>query len=174
MSWPDERDLRAVAHRMARGIGPDRLGPGDLAALRRLDPAAPPRPFWMLWFAAWEDRPSEPPAGDRLVRDFAVYARTVAELGGHGETGIGEALAGLGEPAEARLLRLLRLHGERLEDELRQLARLLQSRELRPDPVDLALLLAYPPDHPRGEAVRRRIARDFYARLFQSEKETAG
>lgn len=171
MPLPNEDDLRRVAAHLTRGIGSGRLAPGDLAALRRLDPAAPPRPFWMLWFEAW--RGQEPTAGDGLVRSFAVYARTVAEIGGAGEGPVARVLAELGEPVEARLLRLLRLWGARLEDELRQLAHLLRSRDLRPDPTELVLLLVHSPDEPRGEAVRRRMARDFYARLFQSEKESA-
>ena len=171
MPLPSDDELLGIARRLASGIGGERLRPGDLAALRRLDPAAPPRPFWMLWFEAWEGRRTEPPA--ELERPFAVYTRTAAELGGSGKGGIGHALAELGDPAEPRLLRLLRSLGERLEDELRQLAHLLRSRDLRPDPADLALLLVHAPDRPRGEAVRRRIARDFYARLFQRERETA-
>jgi hypothetical protein len=132
--------------------------------------------FWVLLAQyvpeAWED--------ERLQRALALTVRGMAiacpfHSPPEGERRpLGRALAEAGV-SEHRLLRLLRVDADRLATELRQLAQLMKNKSDHgrfdwSDALWLALLAA---DRDRGREHRRRIARDYYGRVFQIEKEQA-
>jgi CRISPR type I-E-associated protein CasB/Cse2 len=161
--------------RIARRIEREDYPPGHLARLRRLDAAAPEgAAFWQLLaeFApeAWDD--------ERLQRALAIVVRGMAiALPFHrppdGERRpLGRALAEA-DVSELRLLRLLRADAGRLDAELYQLARLVQGRgdDARFDWADALRLLLTAGD--RDGDVRRRLARDYYGRLFDVKKDHA-
>jgi CRISPR system Cascade subunit CasB len=172
---PAPPDYRGAVYAIALRIEREDYPPGDLAQLRRLDPEAPDsRAFWALIArhlpAAWDD--------NRLQRALAPVVRGMAiacpfHRAHEGERrGLGRALAEAGV-SEHRLLRLLRAGSERLANELRQLAQLVKSKgdDARFDWSDaLWLILTADGDDHR---LRRRIARDYYGRLFQLDKEHA-
>jgi CRISPR type I-E-associated protein CasB/Cse2 len=161
--------IRAIADRLAREDYP----PGDLAQLRRLQPDHPDgRAFWRLVVehapAALND--------ERLARALAICLRGMAimrELLRGEPRRLGVALAGAGV-SEHRVLRLLRSDAQRLDEELRQLARLLASKgdDGRFDWAD-AFDLVCSAGTEREDEIRRRIARDYYGRIFETEKEKA-
>jgi len=170
-SWP--RTIAAVAHRIESEDYP----PGDLAALRRLDVDVPDgRAFWALLVRLAPQALDD----ERMQRALAVVVRGMAiacpfHRPREGDRRpLGRALAEA-DVSELRLLRLLRAEGDRLGHELLTLARLVRSRgeDARFDWHDVLRLLLLSPDHEPGQRHRRRLARDYYARALQTEKETA-
>jgi CRISPR type I-E-associated protein CasB/Cse2 len=159
--------IAAMAARLAREDYP----PGDLAQLRRLSPDRPDgRAFWQLVAryapAAFDD--------ERLARALAICLRGMAImreflLGSPRRLGAALAEAGV---SEQRVLRLLRADADRLDEELRQLARLLASKGEpgRFDWADAFMLVQSGAGTDGGDRLRRAIAGDYYRILFQTEK----
>ena len=164
---------RGTLATIARHLARDDYPPGDLAQLRRLDPDRPDgRAFWQVVAhhvpGALDDEP--------VVRALAICLRGMAIMREFlvGEPRrLGTVLAEVGV-TELRVLRLLRADAARLAEELRQLARLLASKGEAGrfdwgDAYDLIRSAA----SDREAEVRRRIARDYYGRVFQPKKESA-
>jgi CRISPR type I-E-associated protein CasB/Cse2 len=177
---PPEIGSRTASRRDAVGIMAAKLAredypPGDLAQLRRLDADRPDgRAFWQLVAAETPDAFTD----ERLARSLAITLRGMAMMReqlreGRGRP-LGRALADAGV-AEQRVLRLLRVDAERLDEELRQLARLLASKGDKgafdwSDALELVLSAGWAHE----DAVRRRIARDYYGQVFRIENSQKG
>jgi hypothetical protein len=161
--------IGAMAHEIRQPIYP----PGHLAQLRRLDADRPDGiAFWQLVAKhapqAFDDEP--------LARALAIVLRGMAitrEFLTTERRGLGTALAE-SEVSELRLLRLLRADKARLDEETRQLARMLASKgeSGRLDWSEV-LWLVLTADTEKGEQRRRAIARDYYRKLLES-KSTSG
>lgn len=166
MSTPDPRiAARRIAHLIDR-----ELGPGDVAALRRLtteDPGCPA--FWRLSatvLAPGGLLPESEGLREWTEARWAVVAQAAASMRGlRSEAGLGRALAEAGY-SEMRFTRLLRADDAPLFDEVRTAARYLASKGTSVDPADFADLLLRP-GH-AAERVRRRIARAYYDHATQS------
>ena len=143
------------------------LSPGDVAELRRLraeDPSCPA--FWRI--AASQLEPNGflyrtgPTRDDQERRWAAILAGMARTAGMHRSgRGLGYALASAGY-SELRFSRLLRAHGDQLLDQVRALAGFLASKAIEADWTDVAALVLSD-DLEHAEAVRRRIARQFYS-----------
>lgn len=167
--------LRSLVGRLAAAMaGP--MSPGDVAALRRLDPHDPSNSaFWRI--AGEVLRPTgflpDGPGADAAERRWAVILQAMATLSGLHRPGrkLGAALVEAGF-SELRFSRLLRADGDALADEVRTAAAFLAAKA---EPVDLAdlaeLVLTTKPD--RVEALRRRLARGYYDKQFAKTKETS-
>lgn len=158
-------DLPAVIGRIASDMANDRVSPGDLASLRRArfetggDPA-----FWRLAM-----RYLEPTGWVRTVEDENRWLQILggmAEMKGlhRGGARLGRVLADA-EVAEARVLKLLRAHGEALHTALRAVAHQLASAGHAVDWTGLAELILSDGKTGWEETARRRIARDYYRTL---------
>ena len=161
--------LRSVVGQLAHAVG-STLGPGDVAALRRLDPADPACPAFFKVAAAFLVPAGLLPAGgearDEAERRWASVLSGLAIHEMHApDRRLGQALAAAGF-SELRFVRLLRAHDSGLRDEVRTTARFLASKAERADWTEMAQLVLSD-GHDHAEAVRRRIARDFYANLNQ-------
>lgn len=172
-----ERNWRRTIAAIAHYIEGEDFPPGDLAALRRLEVDVPDaRAFWALIVRFAPEALDD----ERMQRALAVVVRGMAiacpfHRAREGERrSLGRALAEA-DVSELRLLRLLRTEGDRLGHELLTLARLVRSRgdDARFDWHDVLWLLLLAPDREPGQRHRRRIARDYYARRLQTERETA-
>jgi CRISPR type I-E-associated protein CasB/Cse2 len=163
-------DWDLVIGKIARRLARDDYPRSNLAALRRLKPEAPDgAAFWRLVAdevpALFDDE-----RGQRVlaavVRGMAVAHPFHLPQGGKRPLGMAMAEAGVGD---ARLLRLLRIGRDELSDELGRLARLMASKGNAGtfDWADAAWLLLTTGG---SEAVRRRIARDFYRTLFKQTR----
>lgn len=166
-------DWRAVVGKLAWHLGQDHFPPGQLAMLRRIDPAAPHAPtFWQL-LAEHADAAFEQP---RACHALAAVLRGMAVAhpfhwrreGRQPPLGVAMAEAGV---SEARLLRLLRLNRQQLPEELRRLARLMASKgdAGRFDWADAFDLLFWQD----GEPIRRRVARDYYRQQYRLDHSPA-
>jgi len=149
------------------------LSPGDVAALRRLDPRDPAAPaFWKVC-ASWLDRtlPEEGSSRDEAERRWAtILAGMAITVGQHNPRHhAGAALAEAGF-SELRFMRLLRARGDTLSDALRITARFLASKAVSFDWRDLALLVLSD-GRADEEDVRRHLARNFYQADRKSTKE---
>jgi CRISPR type I-E-associated protein CasB/Cse2 len=147
-----------------------RMPAGDVASLRRLRPENPHcSAFWKLLAGELSGHlPDGGTARDASERRWAAIIAAMANANGllvHGRH-LGSALANV--VPEARVLRLLRAHGEALADAVRVTVHHLASRGVIFDATDLALLVL---SDGRGdeEAVRRRIYRDFYIAYRKKE-----
>lgn len=164
---PDERtDWRRAVRDMAWRMAREDYEPSDLARLRRLDPDGPDEaPFWRLvaqHAPAAFDHEQAASALAIAVQGMAIVHPFHVVQGDR--RSLGQALAESGV-SEMRLLRLLRLGRSDLPEEVRRLARLMASkgdagRFEWADIFDLAFW-------PKGEAVRRRLARDYYRTLYR-------
>lgn len=165
---PDEGvDWNAVVGAAAWRLARDDYPTGSLAALRRLDPAAPDgAAFWRL-VAEFAPALFDDERGLRIlaavVRGMAIAHPFHLALGDRRPLGVAMAEA---DVTEARLLRLLRVDRDELPEELRRLARLMASKgdAGRFDWTDAVWLLL---GSRNGETVRRRIARDYYRTEFK-------
>jgi CRISPR type I-E-associated protein CasB/Cse2 len=160
---------REAVRKMAWRISQEDYPTGHLAALRRLDPERPDgQAFWSL---VGQDAPEafeSPHAASALasvVRGMAIAHPFHRPLDGRRR--LGEALAEA-EVSELRLLRLLRLPGGELPDELRRLARLMAAKgDIGRFDWSDAFGLLFRRD---GEEVRHRIARDYYRTQYHVQK----
>jgi CRISPR type I-E-associated protein CasB/Cse2 len=168
----DATDWRDAVGKIAWRIGLEDYPAGSLAALRRLNPDKPDgAAFWWL-VAEYAPVVFE---NDRAARGLAAIAQCMAIAHPFhrplsGRRPLGEALAEA-DVSEARLLRLLRLPGGELPEELRRLARLMSSKgdAGRFDWSD-AFALLYWADRETGERERRKIARDYYRKQYNLQK----
>lgn len=139
-----------------------RLGPGDLAELRRLDPERPSAPgFWRL-VASMACAEGDATWRTENERRYAVILRTFAELRDvhrHGRR-LGTALAEA-QLDERRLLQLLRARKAALAHAIRTTCHFLTSKGVTVDAMDLARLVLTE-DRPREDAERRQLARDYF------------
>ncbi len=143
------------------------LPTGEIAELRRLRPDNPWVPaFWRI--AAQVLEPAGHLAGPSLAREDAerrwgMILAIVAELAAfHSpDCPLGRALAHCGF-SDLRFMRLVRASSDSLLVDARQAARFLASRGEAARLTDFAHLLLSD-GTPRGEDVRRRLARDFYS-----------
>ena len=144
-----------------------RLGPGERASLRRLRPGCPTTPtFWILLSRVVEahDAPPHDPEGlADWEQRWASIARCVAELADlHSPTRpLGTALSEA-QVSPERVVRLLGARAPTLFDEIRRTGHLVLSRATRLDLGDAAEMLRYD-DGDRADAVRRKVARTYYA-----------
>lgn len=159
----DSASFDALVARLA-GVVFHQLPPGDLAALRRLDPTDPSAPaFWRALLLADVELSGESSALDRLERRWAVILSSLAILGDlhRRHAALGRALASAGF-SELRLVRLLRAAGPSLEDEIATVCRFLAAKAEPADTADLAKLLFSDTHDTWRESERRRIARGYY------------
>ncbi len=170
---PDEGlDWRKVVGSIARRLARDDYPSGDLAALRRLEPGAPDcAAFWQLVARhapeLFDDERSQRVLA-AVVRGMAIAHPFHTPAAAHRSLGTAMAEAGV---AEMRLLRLLRLDGGALPEELRRLARLMASKGEpgRFDWSDAAWLLLTA-DSAGADKVRRRTARDYYRATYTTQQ----
>jgi len=181
---PDRKDTKAGPEQgesLASLIGKvataiDRsLSPGDVAALRRLDPRDPADPaFWKVcagWLGAAlppEGGPSRDEAERRWATILAAMAITAGQHDPRRHAGAALAEAGL---SDLRFVRLLRARGDGLSDVLRTAAQFLASKAASFDWRDLALLVLSD-GRADEEDVRRHLARSFYQHERKTTKET--
>ncbi len=162
----DFPSLGKVVNRLAGALERETT-PGDLAALRRLDPDDPSNPaFWRIVVghlvpvgALSEERRDR----DQAEACWAALLSGMAQMHGLHVPGrrLGRALAAAGL-SELRFVRLLRARERQLLSEVRTAARYLAARAEPVDWVDFArLVLSH--DTKRAESVRRGIARDYYS-----------
>lgn len=147
----------------------ERLGPGELAQLRRGEPTDPARPaFWRLLFAVVEPAGLVAAAeGDRRDADekaWSVLCWAIATVGadqarGHG---LGRALRRAGV-SELRFARLLSGSPEQLPNLIRGVMGQLASKSEPFAATDLARLLGLGGASKDAESVRRDLARDYFA-----------
>lgn len=170
------KTLKSVVGRVAHALGGE-LSAGDVAALRRLDPASALSPAFFRVLADMIEPSGRLPQGDGSARDgaerrWAAVTRVLALLAGlHAPRArLGDALAVAGY-SELRFERLMRAHEERLWDEARRAAHYLATRAEPADHTGFAeLILSDGREH--GEAIRRRLARQFYAALRRATTTT--
>lgn len=171
-------DLAATIGRIASEMANDWISPGDLAALRRarFESATDPA-FWRLAMRHLE------PAG--LLRGEEDERRWLQILGGmaamkglHRKGARPGRVLAEAEVAEARVLRLLRAHGETLHPVLRAVVHQLASGGRAIDWTGLAELILSDGKPRWEEKARRRVARDYYRALgrrsVQTESEREG
>ncbi len=164
---PDAKlGLHQVVRQLVSAI--DRLGPGELAQLRRGDPTNPARPaFWRLLLSVVE------PAGlvsavegerrDADERAWSVVCWAVATVGPERATGpkLGRALRRAGV-SELRFTRLLSANADQLPDAIRGVVGQLASKGEPFAATDLARLLGLGVAATQADAVRRDVARDYF------------
>lgn len=155
--------------RLRHDLDPDngRLGPGERAELRRIDPlagaATASAPFWRFVVNELEPRGLlGEQAGDRQLRPYLAIVQAMASLEGllRPKARLGAAMAAA-NVSEARLVRLLRARGDALLRNLRSVVHQLRSQAQAVDPMDLAELILSD-GRPHGETVRSKIARAYY------------
>jgi len=169
----ETKTLRDTANAVAAFVG--RLGAGDVAELRRLDPACAGGPaFWKVASGPLADEFDglEDARLDARERSWAAVLRSYALLGGLLRTKepLGRAFIDA-KVQELRFERLLRARGEALEDHLRRVCHQLAAAAVPCDPADLALLVLSDGRRDR-ETVRRQIARDYYRQLNRKENRS--
>lgn len=161
--------LRSLVGRIGRALE-KQLGPGDVAALRRLDPVDPAVPaFFKLAASVLDDAmPGSEEARLEAERRWAAVLCAMALTRGlhHPGRPLGSALAQAGF-SELRFTRLLRARGEHVFTAARAAAQYLASKAQPFDPVDLARLVLSE-DRSDEEQVRRAIARSYFATLAKN------
>ena len=164
-----QRAWRSIIDAIAREIRQPIYPPGHLAQLRRLRADRPDGiAFWQLVAThapqAFED--------ETLAGALAIVLRGMAltrEFLTTERRGLGTALAESGV-SDLRLLRLLRADRDRLDEETRQLARLLASKgEAGRFDWSEILWLVLTADTETSDRCRRAIARDYYRKLFDTK-----
>ncbi len=160
-----ELNLQSVVNAIARDIE-SVLSPGDIAELRRMKPGEFGGPaFWKLAAAHLEPAGLLPTAGEQAEAAAERWAAILAGMAmtrgfHHPGARLGRALADAGL-SEGRFLALLRSHDRQLLDAVRLTAHYLATKAVPVDWADYAWLVIS--DGTAGEeAVRRRIARDYY------------
>lgn len=140
------------------------LSPGDVAALRRLQPgAADCAAFWRLISMHPGMIPHDGPGSDEAERRWGCILQAMATLAGQHRPAVplGRALAEAAV-SEPRVLRLLRASGDNLADMIRVTARHLAQKAIPVNQIDLAALVLSDGGS-NEDAVRRRIARTYFA-----------
>ena len=168
--------LGQVVHKIAWEINQQRMNPGEVAELRRLDPTNPGgSAFWKAIVFKVE------PAGQLFAADgesrWALILRAIAELAQQDlpqrRLGIALAEANIGED---RVDRLLRCDLDTLPGTLRAITHQLASAAVKVNLEDLAWLVVTArggTSSPEGgEAVRRKVARDYFRGLRKATEES--
>lgn len=162
-------DLSGAIGRLAHAI--DRIvSPGDVAALRRMDPSDPSTAaFWRLrasHLAPAGLLPEADPWREDAEKRWATIMIAMAHLSGLHAPGmpLGSALARAGF-SELRFVRLLQARGDVLPRLAIESSRFLAAKGQPVDQKGLALLVLSDGwiDPSSTERVRRSIARDYYA-----------
>jgi CRISPR system Cascade subunit CasB len=166
-------DLRSLVGRLARMIEKE-LSPGEVASLRRLEPADPSVPaFWKVVATALDDvLPSAAEAREEAERRWAAILGAMASARGlhRSRQALGAALAQAGF-SELRFTRLLRARGDQTFPSVRAAAQYLASKAIGFDAHDLARLVLSE-DGPSEEKVRRDVARSYYRQLSSKTPRT--
>lgn len=164
---PVKPGLDQVVRQLVASI--DRLGPGELAQLRRGEPTDPARPaFWRLLFAVVEPAGLVAPAeGERRDADekaWSVLCWAIATVGADQARGysLGRALRRAGV-SELRFARLLSGGPDQLPDLVRGAISQLASKGEPFSATDLARLLGLGSAALDADRVRRALARDYFA-----------
>lgn len=146
------------------------ISSGDLAELRRVDPAEPVTPaLWKLLMdeelipSRWRPGRSDSDARDTSEQRWACLFMGMAHcVGLHDlKVPLGAALADAGW-SEVRFTRLLRARDKRLFNEVRSVANYLSSKEQRADWCGVHGLLFSQDDDDWAERHRRNVARSYY------------
>lgn len=150
------------------------FGTGPLAELRRLDPNGRLSEPTLHRLLARHEIPEGRLRGEGL-RDWALVIHCLALAAPDnllGEAGLGRALhdAGFGEK---RLVNLLDASAEELRDRLPRAVRFLVQRGGRVHGARLADLVLIRPASDRYDAVRQRIAHEFYRAEYEASKTEA-
>lgn len=173
MTEPEDKSLTSPLARLAQVIARAQrhradtraLDKGEQAALARLDPDAP-RPHQVgalaraLVLAGIEPDEWLPATWQR----WALIAHGMA-LAGHDAGGRLGAQLARAEVSESRVTRLLTARGEAFRQQVPRLLRLMASRGLAPNWLELGTLIlaADREDEARAETLRLRIAGSYYA-----------
>lgn len=163
---PVSSGLGGIVNRIA-GAMERETTPGDVAALRRIDPHDPSCPaFWRMVVNHLVPAGAIPVDGhgrDEIERRWASILGGMALMQGLHRPGrrLGKALAAA-DFSELRFVRLLRAQDGQLLREVRTLARYLASKAEPVDWADLARLVITR-NRRTAESVRRGIARDYYS-----------
>lgn len=158
-------DLARTVRRLG-GIVGESLPRGELAELRRLDPASPSTAaFWKLVVGELEPLGAlrgRGPRREEEERRWAVILNVLAHLEHlhRPGTGYGRALAESGF-SEHRFSRLLRARGDTLWHQARRSGQFLSAKNQQADATGLAWLVL---SEGRSDAqrARRHLARDYY------------
>lgn len=164
----DRPDLSSIVRRITASMAEGRLGPGDLAQLKRLDVSRPDQPaFWKL--EAELISPDAPLSLDAESR-WAVVLKNMARMAPfhhRPRRPLGTTLAEAGF-AEGRMNRLLREKGDGLWDAFRRACAFLAARAEPVDWVETATFILTT-DAEKAENIRRKIARDYFQRAQKKE-----
>ena len=167
--------VRETVRHIARELEQEAIAPGDRAAMRRIRPGEIGGPaFWKVAIRYLEPAGLLADADSSLRRRQELYWSTIlasmAEGPPFGARSLGRALADAGV-TEARVLRLLRAQDDALLDAARTVAHQLAAQGSEFDWSDMVELLSSD-SAPHAEAVRRRIAYDYYRQEQVSGHET--
>lgn len=153
------------------GSGQPRIGRGDLAALRRMDPDRPSVPaFWRLLARATDGAMVR---SDDDERRWALVAHGMALMAPdhHASVEIGAALHTI-DYAEGRLARLLNARGPQFRALVPRLCRHLAHKQQPLDWYRFArLILTEGSNEDVAEAIRLHIARGYYRAASQSQTD---
>jgi len=161
-------NLESVVNQIAYAMR-HTLGRGDVAELRRLHPKDPSAPaFWKIAASYLAPARMLPRGGqllDEAERRWASILSAMAQTAGLHRPGrrLGNALAAAGF-SELRFVRLLRARDKPLFQNVRTAAGYLAAKAEPLDCADIAYLVLSD-GRPHSEAVRRRIARDYYGSM---------
>ena len=148
------------------------LSPGDVAALRRLAPDdASCAAYWRLVTMHPGLVSETGPLRDEVERRWACILQAMATMAGlHSPSApLGRAMAEA-DVAEQRLLRLLRASSSSLADAVRVTAHHLAQKAVPSNHLELAQLVLSD-GGPNEDAVRRRIARSYYAQTAKEARQ---
>ncbi|MGE4554056.1 MAG: type I-E CRISPR-associated protein Cse2/CasB [Desulfovibrionaceae bacterium] len=176
---PYQSDSEEVEAEQAKNSGSASISSRELAELRRLNPASPPAAFWRLLA---DKVPRWLCHDDTAERAWGVVMQGMAIMGPGGHAPgiiLGKALrqvvrklgANSERAVESRLWKLLNSRGEPLEDQVRLMARFLDSKEQCVDWLGLTQLLLARSEAER-DRVCRNLARTFYFAQSQPEPES--
>jgi CRISPR type I-E-associated protein CasB/Cse2 len=156
-------------HRIADMIAGQNFGTGDLAALRRNDPAhvvGQPAFHRLMTIVGLYERP--------MREDVAILWGTIIHLisltvrnGWVLRSGQALAKAGI---SEARFAKLMAARGPALGDQLAMAARYIKAKQIPIDWTDFAVLLLTVSNEEKAAACRFRIAQNYYRELDADDR----
>ena len=163
----DRETLRAWIGRTSARLASKDFGTGELAQLRRNDPATVAGQPAFHRLMADRDRP----IGESEALRWATLVHVMAITAAHGSAlRSGEALAAAGL-SEARFTKLMAARGDAFRDQLVLAARLLASKQIPIHWSDLAdLLMADEADEETTGRLRFRIAQNYYRALRKQDQ----
>lgn len=165
-----ESRVRSAARAIATRVRNDLLTIGEIAELKRMSGGSVGGPaFWRLAALDLEPRGVLAPEQEPRWLSAACLIAMVGSLHAP-HVNLGAALAAA-DLSEQRLFKLLRSTGTALDDAARIAAHYLATKGVAVDAADLAELVVEDPASDRGESLRRRIARSYYATRHRSANE---